>query len=117
MLGDPGRARCRLDPALTLNMTGFSNISITTLLPAGSSCFHVSCTCQHHRCQASVHASGCDPNALQRFESEGSGVLERRHSFWGVWQYVRPLRRWIKEQRRRAHGKCVCSQGFMQGCV
>ena len=34
-------------------------------------------------------------------------MSERRHSFWGVWQYVRPLRRWIKEQRRRAHGKCV----------
>ena len=51
-------------------------------------------------------AQQCD-NVLQRFESEGSGVSERRHSFWGVWQYVRPLRRWIKEQRRRAHGKCV----------
>ena len=44
---------------------------------------------------------------LQRFESEGSGVLERRHAFWGVWQYIRPLRRWIKEQRRRAQGKCA----------
>ena len=44
---------------------------------------------------------------LQRFESEGSGVSERRHAFWGVWQYIRPLRRWIKEQRRRAQGKCA----------
>ncbi len=44
---------------------------------------------------------------VQRFESEGSGVSERRHAFWGVWQYIRPLRRWIKEQRRRAQGKCA----------
>ena len=42
---------------------------------------------------------------VQRFESVGSGVDERRHNFWGVWQYMRPLKRWIKAQRRAAAGR------------
>ena len=40
-------------------------------------------------------------------------MAERRHAFWGVWQYIKPLRRWIKEQRRRGQGKCALSQSSL----
>ena len=41
---------------------------------------------------------------MQVYSSEGAAVTETRHQFWTVWQYVKPLRRWIK-CHRRGHSK------------